>query len=101
MCDCLCVSRSGFCAWQERPTHAVADRRLAVLVRAAHERGRKTYASPRVHAELGDEGERGGHGRAEGTVCEVRFGLIGAQGPGSLDATCEDLSFFHPVPFGT
>ena len=60
MCDWLGVSRSGFYAWQERPesAHAVEDRRLAVLVRAAHERGRKTYGSPRVHAELVDEGER-------------------------------------------
>ena len=46
------VSRSGFYAWQARPesAHSVEDRRLAVLVRAAHERGRKTYGSPRVHA---------------------------------------------------
>src|SRR5262249_57542113 len=54
MCKWAEVSRSGFYAWQERPesTHAVEDRRLAVLVRVAHERGRKTYGSPRVHAEL-------------------------------------------------
>jgi putative transposase len=60
MCKWLGVSRSGFYAWQERPesAHAVEDRRLAVLVRAAHERGRKTYGSPRVHAELVDDGER-------------------------------------------
>src|SRR5262249_6047537 len=60
MCKCAEVPRSGFYAWQERPesAHAVEDRRLAVLVRAAHERGRKTYGSPRVHAELIDSGER-------------------------------------------
>jgi transposase InsO family protein len=60
MCRWLGVSRSGFYAWQTRPesAHAVEDRRLAVLVRAAHERGRKTYGSPRVHAELLDNGER-------------------------------------------
>ncbi len=60
MCKWAEVSRSGFYAWQERPEslHAIEDRRLAVLVRAAHERGRKTYGSPRVHAELVDEGER-------------------------------------------
>ena len=59
MCQWLGVSRSGFYAWKARPesAHAVEDRRLAVLVRAAHEHGRKTYGSPRVHAELVDEGE--------------------------------------------
>ena len=60
MCEWLGVSRSGFYAWLGRPesVHAVEDRRLGVLVRAAHERGRKTYGSPRVHAELVDNGER-------------------------------------------
>jgi transposase InsO family protein len=60
MCEWLEVSRSGFYAWRARPesAHAVEDRRLGVLVRAAHERGRKMYGSPRVHAELVDDGER-------------------------------------------
>jgi transposase InsO family protein len=60
MCTWAGVSRSGYYAWSDRPdsAHAVEDRRLAVLVRAAHERGRKTYGSPRVHAELVDNGER-------------------------------------------
>jgi len=60
MCTWAGVSRSGFYAWRIRPesAHAVEDRRLAVLVRAAHERGRKTYGSPRVHAELVGGGER-------------------------------------------
>jgi len=59
MCAWLGVSRSGFYAWRARPesAHTVEDRRLAVLVRAAHERGRKTYGSPRVHAELAHGGE--------------------------------------------
>ena len=60
MCGWAKVSRSGYYAWRGRPesAHAGEDRRLAVLVRAAHERGRKTYGSPRVHAELLDDGER-------------------------------------------
>ena len=32
------------------------DLRLAVMIRAAHERSRKTYGSPRVHAELHAQG---------------------------------------------
>ena len=54
LCRMLDVSRSGYYAWRRRPPsqHAVDDSRLAVLVREAHERSRRTYGSPRVHAEL-------------------------------------------------
>jgi transposase-like protein len=47
-------SRAGFYAWCGRPPskRAVEDVRLTVLVREAHERSRKTYGSPRVHADL-------------------------------------------------
>jgi putative transposase len=69
MCEWLEVSRSGFYAWLGRPesAHAVEDRRLGVLVRAAHERGRRTYGSPRVHAELIDKGERVSRKRSPGS----------------------------------
>lgn len=54
LCRMLEVSRAGFYAAVGRSpsAHAVEDQRLAVLVREAHERSRKTYGSPRVHAEL-------------------------------------------------
>jgi putative transposase len=59
LCRTLAVSAAGYYAWRCRPESARAqqDRRLAVLVREAHERSRGTYGSPRVHAELaaGDE----------------------------------------------
>jgi len=59
-CSLLGVSRSGFYAWQSRPesAHTVEDRKLAVLVREAHERSRKTYGSPRVQFELAESGLR-------------------------------------------
>ena len=59
MCRQLDVSRSGYYAWRERPesAHSKEDRRLAVLVRASHERSRKTYGTPRVHADLRAGGE--------------------------------------------
>lgn len=52
------VSRSGFYAWCARPesAHALEDRQLAVLVKEAHERSRRNYGSPRVHAELAASG---------------------------------------------
>ena len=54
LCKTLQVSRAGYYAWCDRPEsdHAIDDRRLTVLVREAHDRSRKTYGSPRVHAEL-------------------------------------------------
>jgi transposase InsO family protein len=53
-CRALGVSRAGFYASVGRlpSARAIEDRRLAMLVREAHERSRKTYGSPRVHAEL-------------------------------------------------
>jgi putative transposase len=54
LCRCLRISRSGFYAWRRRPPseRAAQDVRLRVLVREAHERSRRSYGSPRVHAEL-------------------------------------------------
>jgi putative transposase len=54
LCRLLKVSRAGFYAWCGRPPskRAVEDVRLTVLGREAHERSRKTYGSPRVHADL-------------------------------------------------
>jgi putative transposase len=56
----LGVSRTGFYAWRARPEsrRSAEDRRLAVLVRAAHDESRRTYGSPRVHVELAAQGER-------------------------------------------
>lgn len=65
MCQVLGVSRSGFYAWLARPqsTRERSDRQLAVQVAAVHERSRKRYGSPRVHAELRAKGVRVGKKR--------------------------------------
>jgi putative transposase len=54
LCRLLKVSRAGFYAWCGRAPspRAIEDARLTILVREAHERSRRTYGSPRVHAEL-------------------------------------------------
>lgn len=64
-CRFLGVSKPGFYAWRHRPesAHERDDRRLAVLVRASHEGSRRTYGSPRVHADLAAQGEHVGRKR--------------------------------------
>jgi transposase InsO family protein len=67
LCNVLGVSRSGFHAWRKRPTalRIRSDAQLAAQVAAVHERSRKTYGSPRVHAELRAKGIRVGKKRIE------------------------------------
>jgi putative transposase len=79
MCTWLEVSRSGF-YWQRRPPseRAKEDDQLRVLVREAHERSRRTYGSPRVHADLAANHVHVGRKRVarlmqqEGLVARVR-----------------------------
>ena len=60
LCSVLSVSRSGFYAWEQRPAPAreKADAALTLEIRIAHKLGRRTYGSPRVHAELQAKGVR-------------------------------------------
>lgn len=52
------VGRSGFYAWLYRPEspRSVENRRLLVEIKAIHAQSRRTYGSPRVHAELRAKG---------------------------------------------
>lgn len=54
MCRLLRVSRAGFYAWRTRSEsqRARGNRELTVHIAAIHEESRRTYGSPRVHAEL-------------------------------------------------
>lgn len=67
LCRVLDVSRSGFHAWCRRPPapRRRSDAQLAAQVIAVHTRSRKTYGSPRVHAELQANGVRVGKKRVE------------------------------------
>lgn len=64
MCRVLAVAKAGYYAWRGREpsARARADARLAVEIKAAHRKSRRTYGSPRVHAEL----------RARGVVCSEK-----------------------------
>lgn len=65
MCRVLGVSTSGFYGWQKAPqsNRSKQDEQLAVRVRAAYQKSRGTYGSPRVHAELQSAGLRVGRKR--------------------------------------
>jgi len=52
------MGSSGFYAWLNRPESSSIqkNRRLLMEIKAIHSRIRKTYGSPRIHAELNDNG---------------------------------------------
>ena len=58
LCRCLRVTPSGFYAWLHRPAsaHAQRDAQLRVRVRASFVASRQRYGSPRVHADLREDG---------------------------------------------
>ncbi len=60
LCRVLGVSRSGYYAWQKRAPsrRAQRDGELLAQIREAHAKSRRTYGSPRVHAELRARGVR-------------------------------------------
>jgi transposase InsO family protein len=58
MCRVLAVSRSGYYAWRKRPTSArkMADQELKQQIKDIHQQSRQTYGSPRIQAELAENG---------------------------------------------
>ena len=65
MCRFLNVSESGYHAWRKRPPskRALANARLEVEIKAAHERTRQTYGPERLQADLADNGVQVGISR--------------------------------------
>jgi putative transposase len=78
MCRVLEVSTSGYYAWQKRAPslRARSNAALCDRIRVIHAQSRETYGSPRVHAELRDEGAAVGHNRIARLMRES--GLRGA-----------------------
>ena len=65
MCRVLHVSRSGYYAWRRRPVSGreMANQKLTEQIEEIHQESRQTYGSPRIHAELADQGVKCGHNR--------------------------------------
>ena len=58
LCEALGVSLSGYYAWKNRPMsqHQREDNQLAEHIQEAYHASRQVYGSPRIHAELRDQG---------------------------------------------
>jgi transposase InsO family protein len=70
MCRVLGVSVSGYYAWRKRPAsqHQQDTEQLLEKIRWIHEDSRKTYGSPRVHAQLRKQGVRCSRKRVAGLM---------------------------------
>lgn len=81
LCDVLSVSRSGYYDWTDR-RHSPGPRQaqneaLAHQIKAIHARSRETYGSPRIAAQLRQEGSN--HGRNRISRIMKQEGLCGRQ----------------------
>ena len=65
LCKTLGVARSGYYAWLARPAsvRVKTDVTLSETIGKVHAASRGTYGSPRIHAELRDQGVRVGKKR--------------------------------------
>jgi len=97
MCRVLEVSPSGYYAWRRRMI-SVRDREDEALrgkIRLIYERSRQTYGSPRIHAELREEGTRVSRKRVARLMKES--GLVGASRRKSIRTTRRDPAA-RPAP---
>lgn len=95
MCSTLEVSRSGFYAWLGRgeSRRTREDLRLTVLIRDEHEKSRRIYGAPRIHAALKKHGEVCGLHRVERLMQEA--GIRSKMGRKYKKTT--DSNHPHPV----
>ena len=96
MCRVLAVSPAGFYDWLTRApsARAVADERLMLNIRVAHDRSDETYGARRIQRELRDEGIAVSPKRV-GRLMR-RAGLRGQPGRAARPVTT-DSAHAHPV----
>ena len=75
MCRVLGVSTRGYYAWRSRAISARkrVDAGLTIEIERIHRRSRQTYGSPRIHAELREEGTRIGRKRVARLMKQARI----------------------------
>jgi putative transposase len=75
MCRVLGVSTRGYYAWRSRAASAreQKDATLLVEIERIHHQSRQTYGSPRIHAELREDGTRIGRKRVARLMKQARI----------------------------
>jgi len=65
MCSAFDLSVSGYYSWRKNPGSNRGKENVSLLthIKAIHEESKKTYGSPRIHVELGNQGIRCGKNR--------------------------------------
>ncbi len=94
MCRVLAVSKSGYYAWRGRQEsrRSRENRRLLVEIKTVHAESRKTYGSPRIHAELQARGRRCSQNRVARLM---RLDAVCAKQKRRFKATTDSK---HPLP---
>jgi putative transposase len=97
LCRVLGVSPSGYYAWSKRPAsrRKQRDGELLRRIRTIHLASRETYGTPRVFAELKDEGERVGRKRVARLMRSA--GIVGASRRKRVFTTLRDRDA-RPAP---
>ena len=96
MCRVLKVSRSGYYAWGKRPVskREMANQTLTEHIKDIHQESRYTYGSPRIHAELVDQGIKCGHNRVARLMREAE---LRAKQKRKFKVTTTDSAHDYPV----
>jgi transposase InsO family protein len=95
MCRVLQVKKASYYAWVRRPpsAHAMDDAQLAEIITGIHAKSRRTYGSPRVHAELNAQGREHGEKRVARIMQEEG---LRAKTPRRFRVTT-DAQHAHPI----
>lgn len=96
MCRVLKVSRSGYYAWRERPVseREMANQKLTEQIEEIHQESRQTYGSPRIYAELVDQGVKCGHNRVARLMRQAE---LRAKQKRKFKVTTTDSAHNYPV----
>ena len=96
MCRVLGVSRSGYYAWRQRPVsrREMANQKLSQQIKEIHQQSDQTYGSPRIQAELADQGVKCGHNRVARLMQEAD---LQAKQSRKFKVTTTDSSHDYPV----
>ena len=96
MCRVLDVSRSGYYAWRKRPVSSreMANQDLKIEIKEIYQRSRQTYGSPRIRAELAEQGLRCGVNRIARLMNEA--GVVAKQSA-KFKVMTTDSDHVYPV----